>query len=176
VTPLDENRQSLRSFVASALVFGVAFGAFLRIVTGSWYYGFHGGLLAGFAFALSVRLFLKVATSTSHLELDGRAAGFEASEEVVRFALANHYRGIEAVGGKLYLTDRRLRFRSHKLNLQRCDESYPLDAILAVEPARTFGIIPNAIVVRLRDGRRERFVVNAQREWLEAISRRLRVP
>jgi hypothetical protein len=82
---------------------------------------------------------------------------------------ANHYKGFEAVGGRLFLTSKRLRFRSHKLNVQSHDESYPVDIIISVEPARTLGVVPNGVLVHLRDGRHERFVVGGRAEWVARL-------
>jgi hypothetical protein len=157
--------------VLGGLVFGVTMGAFLGVMTGSWYYGFHGGVFSGFAFGWGIKRFVQVATSTTYLELDGREAGFEEGEDVVHQGPANHFKGIESVGGKLFLTSRRLRFRSHKLNVQTHDESYPLQDVLSVEPVRTMGIIPNGFAVLLRDGRRERFVVFSPGQWIETVRR-----
>ena len=73
------------------------------------------------------------------------------------------------MGGKLFLTDKRLRFRSHKINFQKHDESYPIETIASVEPSRSLGIIPNGLLVHLRDGRRERFVVTGRGDWVSSI-------
>jgi hypothetical protein len=145
-------------------------------MTGSGYYGFHGGFLSGFAFGWAIKRFLKVSMTTPRLEMDGREAGFEDDETVVHYGPANHFKGIESVGGKLFLTNKRLRFRSHKLNVQTHDESYPVEAIASVEPARTLGIVPNGVLVHLRDGRQERFVVGGRSEWVARLQQALRAP
>ncbi len=73
------------------------------------------------------------------------------------------------MGGKLFLTNKRLRFRSHKINLQNHDESYPIETIASVEPSSSLGIIPNGLLVQMRDGRRERFVVSGRGNWVSSI-------
>jgi hypothetical protein len=93
----------------------------------------------------------------------------EEGEAVVFQGPANHFKGVEAVGGKLILTRARLRFRSHGLNVQVHDESYPIAAILDVAATRSLGIIPNGLLVTLDDGRREKFVVNGRGEWVAKI-------
>lgn len=163
------NQRNIRYVLLGGLVFGAGMGACIFWVTKSGYYGFHGGFLSGFLFAFAISRFLKVSMTTPRLELDGREAGFDADEKVLRHGLANHYKGIEAVGGKLFLTNRRLRFRSHKINVQTHDESYPIDTIASVEPARSLGIVPNGLLVHLRDGRRERFVVSGRGDWVSSI-------
>jgi hypothetical protein len=161
----------IRQVIYAGLAFGICMGLFLYGMTGSGYYGFHGGFLSGFAFGWAIKRFSKVAMTTPRLELDGREAGFDTDETVLHYGPANHFRGIESVGGKLFLTNRRLRFRSHRFNVQNHDESYAIEAITSAEPARTLGIVPNGVLVHLRDGRRERFVVGGRAEWVTRLRR-----
>lgn len=163
-----DSREIHRYVFLGGLAFGVGMGAFFRVMTGSWYYGFHGGFFCGFAFGWLLRRVLKVSTSAPKLGVEPDAS-FDPGESVVHWGPANHFKGIEAVGGKLFLTNRRLRFRSHRFNVQTHDESYPIEAIASVEPARTLGVIPNAIRLRLADGRRERFVVMAREHWIATL-------
>lgn len=166
---VPQTQRNMRNVLLAGLVFGVCAGACVCWVTGSAYYGFHGGFLPGFLFALLIAAFLRVSTKTTLLELDGREAGFDADEKLLRAGPANHFKGIEGVGGKLFLTSKRLRFRSHKMNFQAHDESYPIEAIASVEPSSSLGIIPNGLLVHLRDGRRERFVVAGRGDWVSSI-------
>jgi hypothetical protein len=162
-----KNVTAARWVLLGALVFGIGTGIFIGIMTGSGYYGFHGGFFSGFAFGFVLHLFLKK-TSTQ------LAAEMMDGEEVLLAGPANHFKGIEAVGGRLTATASRLRFRSHGFNVQTHDESYPLESIASVEAARSLGIVPNAIVVSLADGRRERFVVSGRARWLETLQARIR--
>jgi hypothetical protein len=150
-------------------VFGLAMGAFFYLIQGDVRFALKGGLLGGLLFGLALKGFLKASLDSSALEMEGRSAGFDDGETLVHFGLANHFKGMEAVGGKLFLTNRRLRFRSHKLNIQTHDESYPIEAIASVEPSNALGIVPNAILVHLHDGRREKFVVNARGQWIDKL-------
>ncbi|HEX8793118.1 MAG TPA: hypothetical protein VF765_19370 [Polyangiaceae bacterium] len=164
-----QGRRNIRYVLLAGVVFGACMGACIYGWTGSGYYAFHGGFLSGFAFALATAAFLRVSMTTTHLELDGRAAGFDEDEKVLRVGPANHFKGLEGVGGKLFLTNRRLRFRSHKINFQSHDESYPIETIASVEPASSLGIIPNGLLVHMRDGRRERFVVTSRAAWVSSL-------
>lgn len=163
------DKQKLRAVFLSAFAFGVPMGLFIGWMTGSGYYGFHGGFFSGVAFAWAIKRFLKVSMETPRLEVDGRAAGFDEGETILHHGPANHFKGIEAVGGKLFLTRTRLRFRSHKINVQTHDESYPIESIASVETARTMGIVPNGLLVHLRDGSRQRFVVFGRAAWVARI-------
>ena len=154
-------------------IFGVPMGAIFGWAQGSWLLGAAVGTVSGMLFAAAMGLFASRAAKggESERELFGEVPPFDEDETVLREGLANHFKGIEGVGGKLYLTGRRLRFISHKLNIQRHDESYPLSHVSSVKATRTLGIIPNGLVVCSQDGQRERFVVYQHRDWEEAIQR-----
>jgi hypothetical protein len=64
-----------------------------------------------------------------------------AGEYLVKEGGANHFRNIEAVGGRIYLTDQRPLFRFHSINVQRHELSIPLQKIMEAKPCMTFGII-----------------------------------
>jgi hypothetical protein len=158
-----------RQAILSGLAFGAAMGAMFGFMSGDALYGAVGGALSGVAFGLAIKKFVEISMSSPRLEVDGRSAEFDPGEVVLHHGPANHFKGIEGVGGKLFLTDRRLRFRSHVVNIQTHDESYPLDEIVAVEAVSTMGIVPNGVLVQLRDGRRERFVVVGRAQWVARL-------
>ena len=81
---------------------------------------------------------------------------------------ANHYMGMGGVGGKLYLTNKRVRFKSHSINIQVHEMEIPLDQIVRIEKAT--GLLAfKQIDVYLLDGSIEKFVVNGRDEWITAI-------
>lgn len=85
---------------------------------------------------------------------------------------ANHYLGIEAVGGKIYLTDKRLVFKSHKYNIQNHEFSMPLNDIIDVRRFRNIGI-NNGLAVVLKDDNVEKFVVDEAQEWVDRLKLKL---
>jgi hypothetical protein len=72
------------------------------------------------------------------------------------------------VSGELTLTSARLVFRPFEPTLLDRDTEWRLDEISAMERARTFAVVPNAICVAI-DGREERFVVASRDAWLSAF-------
>src|SRR3954464_15691379 len=99
----------------------------------------------------------------------------QPGEALIKESRANLQRGIESVGGHLYLTDRRLIFESHRLNVQRGATEIPLGSVEAVAPAwtRFLGFIPlakNSVAVQA-SGAEQRFVVPKRDEWVEAVER-----
>jgi hypothetical protein len=78
------------------------------------------------------------------------------NERTIREGRANLQRGIENVGGKLYLTSHRLIFEAHVLNTQRGPTGLSLDQISRVATCwtRFLGVVPiapNSLAVSMRD-------------------------
>lgn len=97
-----------------------------------------------------------------------------SDEKILRRGAANLQRGAETVGGELLLTDQRLYFRSHALNLQTGTTEIPLSHIRHMRPCwtRFLGLIPllpNSLAVGLSDGTEHRFVLVGRKEWAAAI-------
>ncbi len=90
-------------------------------------------------------------------------------EPTIKEGLANHFRGVINVAGRLWLTDRRLIFKSHALNLGGHEESYPLTDIVEIRLRNTLFIVPNGLSIVLKDGREERFVVYGRKDWAAKI-------
>lgn len=83
----------------------------------------------------------------------------DESEELIAKFTANLMRGVEGVGGRMSLTNERVLFEAHKINLQSAPLEIPLSVIESVVPSRTLGIVPNSITIRCYSGEEYRFVV-----------------
>ena len=93
----------------------------------------------------------------------------ESGETVLHEGPANRMARFEAVGGWLTLTNRRLTFRPHAVNVQKAPLDLPLEEISDVRPRRTLWLVPNGLLVQRAGGTEERFVVHARREWVAKI-------
>lgn len=97
-----------------------------------------------------------------------------ANEQVLKEGPANLKRNVEAVGGKLYLTNQRLVFESHAFNVQTGVTECELGEIESAEPCWTtllfIPIVPNGLTVTTRSGERYRMVVFGRRGWADAIN------
>lgn len=124
------------------------------------------GLMAGGAFGLIMASF-----KAMQMRRFTQARSEFTSEELLHDGPANHLLNRESVGGWLFLTKKRLLFRSHPINVQRHELSVPLAEIAEVQPVRTAGVIPNGLRVLTRSGTDDRFVVEARRKWCDEILR-----
>jgi hypothetical protein len=91
------------------------------------------------------------------------------AEEIVGKFTANLLRGIEGVGGRLIVTNQRLLFEAHKLNLQSASLDIPLDEISDVAETKTIGLIPNGVTVTCRSGEQHRFITWSRAKIVAAI-------
>jgi len=82
---------------------------------------------------------------------------------------ANLFRGVEAVGGILIITLDELLFQPHKLNIQSQESRIPLLEIESVSEKNTFGLIPNGIILNMKNGQRYQFVLWNRGKVVEII-------
>lgn len=95
-------------------------------------------------------------------------------EFLVRQAGVSLQRGIEAVGGTLFLTTRRLIFEAHRFNVQTGRTVIPLRAVEGVWKTWTklFGVIPilpNSLAVATERGTVYRFIMFERDTWIRLI-------
>ena len=90
-------------------------------------------------------------------------------EEILKHGPANHFRFIESIGGRLFLTTRRLHFKAHPLNIQKPVFSIPLASIQDVRTYQVGFIIPKGLKIIDQDGQVKRFLVDGRNDWITAI-------
>jgi len=96
------------------------------------------------------------------------------NERLVREGAANLQRGAETVGGKLFLTNQRLFFQSHALNIQTGATEIPLSQVVGTRRCWTkllnlIPLFPNSLAVSTIDGAEYRFVLFGRNAWATAI-------
>src|SRR5687767_14650828 len=96
-------------------------------------------------------------------------------ETVIKEGDANMQQGLQSVGGKLYLTNHRLVFEKHKLNIGSEGLSMHLARVRKIRPTWTkllnlIPVTPNAIAVATNDGKEHQFIVFGRQKWLDAIA------
>jgi hypothetical protein len=133
----------------------------IGIVIASIISGAIGGLLFGWLigkFSTS-----KFVSNTTKIIID-------PDEQLIFESQANHFKGIEAVGGKLYLTDKKIIFKSHKLNIQNHKLDINLSEITQVNRYKHLGLISNGFSIQTVNNRKEKFVVENIDEWISILS------
>ncbi len=98
-----------------------------------------------------------------------------SNEQIIKQGPANLQKGIETVGGKLYMTNQRLIFEAHKMNFQGDSTEITLSEIESVEKCWTkflgfIPVMPNSLAVYTRSGQEYRFVLFGRGLWMEAIN------
>ena len=127
--------------------------------------GLFGGALSGLLFGWLMGLF----TNSKHL-IQGTKIDIEADETILFETGANHLKGAEGVGGKLYLTNKRLVFKSHKFNTQNHELSINLPGIDKVDRYKTLGFVNNGLAVTTTGNVIERFVVQQPHQWFSQLT------
>ncbi|MFK5924361.1 MAG: GRAM domain-containing protein [Verrucomicrobiota bacterium] len=157
----------MKSFARTALSLGIPFGLFMGIYF-VLRHGLISGVIAGVAcgifFGVSMGAFAKYQKKKFHVT----RPLFE-DEVLIKEGGANHFKNMEGVGGWIYLTDKRMLFKSHSVNIQNHELSISLDEIRAATECMTFGIIPNGLKIQTSDGNEEKFVVEGRRDWVKNI-------
>lgn len=87
--------------------------------------------------------------------------------------LANLFRGMEGVGGKLKITDRRLVFESHAFNIQTGITEIYFSQIAEVKKRNTMGIVPNGMSVITKDGVEFKFVLWNRTKIIDFLNNRI---
>jgi hypothetical protein len=126
------------------------------------------GALSGFIYNFIMNLikhskFVKKSTTISLNE----------NELIILEKDANHFKGIEAVGGRIYLTNERIVFKSHSLNIQNHEVSFLWTEINSTTRYKTLGLINNGIELHLKNNTIEKFVVEDAETVFVAINKQL---
>ena len=88
------------------------------------------------------------------------------NESVIEKKPANHLVGNEFVGGKLYLTNQRLVFKSHGLNFNNNQVSFELTEIQNAVKSKLF----NGMIIILKNGEEKPFVVFGRKKLINKIN------
>jgi len=126
--------------------------------------GIIAGLISGFLFGWVMGLFSKSKFVKETTKVDT-----DPDENIVFQTPANHFKGVEGVGGKLYLTNKRLIFKSHKLNIQNHQLLISLEDINNADRYKTLGV-NNGLSIITKQNMTEKFVVEQVDKWIEKLT------
>lgn len=117
------------------------------------------GLATGFLMSFITEFLLFNLIKMKYV-VDSSFIQFKENEKLLMQTNANHFKGIEAVGGMLFITNLRVIYKSHKVNFQNHLFEVNIADIVSYEKCKTFGVIENGILLGLTNGTKERFVVD----------------
>ena len=94
-------------------------------------------------------------------------------EEIEDQTPANIFKGVEAVGGMLFITNQGLVFKSHKANIQTGQTNIAFADIEKIEAVKTAKLVDNGLKVIKKDGLDVQFVVEDRDELMAKINEKL---
>lgn len=86
---------------------------------------------------------------------------------------ANLFRGLEAVGGRMKITENKIVFHPHKLNVNQVDLTLNMSDIKEVGKRNTLYIVPNGMRIVVNSGEEYKFVVNNRRKLIKRITEQI---
>jgi hypothetical protein len=145
-------------FIAEKLLFEDVTSA--REIAGTIATGIFSGAIAGFLFSFLMAKFMssKAVDNSTKIVIN-------ENEKIIFETPANHFKSTEGVGGKLYLTNKRLVFKSHKFNIQNHELSIPINNIAKAERYKVLNLVNKGLRIQTTEGVTERFVVDKASEW-----------
>lgn len=163
---LEENRMkdSLKTFLLAGISFGTIMGVFVGI-TNTLLSGIIAGIILGALFGLIISAFVFI-QSKKFKKSSPESIG---DKDIIIEGVANHFKGVESVGGWLSLTTEELVFKSHNFNVQKHKSVIPLNQITEVKTSLTLGFVPNGLQI-ITNSSIEKFVVNKRKEWIQKIN------
>jgi hypothetical protein len=94
-------------------------------------------------------------------------------EEILKQGIGNHQVKIESVGGRLYLTNQRLIFKSHSFNRNVHDVGYSFENIINIMPRLFMNFFPIGFNIILFGGKLEKFFVGHHKDWIAEIEAKI---
>ena len=143
------NFQSLNSY----LFHGIFFGLFMGIGVPYVLQKFGIGIISKIGESITPEL-----SEVEKIEVDGPA---------------NLFRGIEGVGGKLFLTNKKVIFKAHKINIQKVQTNIDYLDIKELIKRKTYKFINNGMRIITKEGRKYDFIVNEREKWIEKLNKKM---
>lgn len=170
---MTERAQAWRNALYAGVLFGLGYGLISAYIGGWLPPHSLDAVLAilaqivasGVLFGLLIGLF-----TSSRLVPKTEQVEVPAGDAVEHSGFANHFLNMEGRGGRLVLTNSQLIFKPHAVNVQRGEVRIPRGDIAGAEPTRTLGVFANGLLVKLKSGKVERFVVNDREAWVAKLN------
>lgn len=127
-------------------------------------------ILTGIIFALTFRrIFRRFTKYHGDKLLKQITVELEADERLLKESGASHFKGKEAVGGKLTLTNKRLIFKSHSYNIQNHLQDFKFSEISALKQSSMRGEVHNILTFETANNELHQFLIDTPSEWIKEI-------
>lgn len=167
--------------IGSAVLIGLVFASLLMLMdylldeelANPYKYLFQGtffGFFMGIGFPFLFKKFEKGISSNLGKNLTPK---LDELENIEIQGPANLFRGIEGVGGKLFLTNKKIIFKSHKINIQGGQTDIEYVNIESINKRKTAKLIDNGIRIITNDKKEFDFVVNDRDLWVKKMKERI---
>ena len=123
--------------------------------------GIIGSAIGGLIFGLFMKYIFKIGNQIQ--------INLQQNENIIKEGIANHIVKFDSVGGKLFLSNKRLIFKSHKINIHKHTIEIELNNISDCYKYKYLGIFSNRIKIITNENNIEKFVINKPNEWIETI-------
>lgn len=167
------NKLSWKYRILTAVISGVIYGSLMIILKGGFSIEnisreIYGALFFAIFFGLGFPFLLeKLAPKLGETV---PVPSLEADETIILEEPANLFQNkFIAVGGKLFLTESRLIFNSHKYNLQNEATSIIRENIADIAERKSMGIIDNGLRVTTKDNLTYDFVINNRQVLIDYL-------
>lgn len=152
---------TVRNILLAFFLFSIAFGGICIVLFQNILRGVVYGIFAGVLYSAGAGLFSVIISK--RMEIFRKA--LESNATVIYDGAANHWIGKEAVGGWLFALEEGLLFISHKVNINVHECRIAYRELQSVQKGKKL----NSITVELKNGKKEEFVVNNRKEWIEIL-------
>jgi len=176
------NRVSWKYKFGSMIITGVLYSAILfafDYFSNDKLYSTYSLIFQGVFFGIATGLGFPLITEKFGGKFTSKLGGnvtpvLSDTEEIEISGPANLFRGIEATGGKLFLTNKNVIFKSHTMNIQKGQTNIQYDNIKEILLRKTAKLIDNGIRITTKDGKNFDFVVNEREQWMQNLSKRIK--
>lgn len=86
----------------------------------------------------------------------------------------NLYRGQKPLGGKLKISDTKISFEWYKPNIPEGNVYIALDDIAEVKKINTYLFVPNAMIIKLKNGNEYKFVLSDRENIYNTIASKIK--
>ena len=132
------------------------------------------GVFFGIFFGIGFPYLIEKLGGTFFNKVGRKIKPYLETDEIIEIeGPANLFRGLEGVGGKLFLTNKKLIFKSHKINFQKGQTDINYQNIKQIVKRKTAKLIDNGIRIITKDDKEFDFVTNERDLWIEKINQRI---